>query len=158
MSMFKITIICLGKFKEKAYLELENEYLKRIKAYARFNLVELSEEPYRKNQDINNVKLKEAEIIKKHIPKECVVILLQENGQSKDSPEFASFIDRLGSIGQEICFVIGSGIGLHDSLKEVANYYVSLSPLTFPHNLARIILLEQIYRSFTIIAGKEYHK
>ncbi len=156
--MFKITIICLGKFKEKAYIELENEYLKRLGPFAKLNLIELSEVSYNSEAQIEKSQLKEAEVIRKHIPVNSVVVLLQENGQLKNSQEFASFMDRLGSIGQEITFVIGSGSGLHPSLKDIANYYVSLSSLTFPHNLARIILSEQIYRACTIISGKKYHK
>jgi len=83
---------------------------------------------------------------------------MQENGTLRDSIEFAATLDRLTSLGQELVFVIGSGVGLHPSLMDVANYTFSLSKLTFPHNFARILLLEQIYRAGTIISGKEYHK
>ncbi len=158
MSIAKIKIICLGKFKEKAYAELENEYRKRLSPFAKLNIIELSEESYHKNEDIEKIKLKEAENIKKYLSKDSIVILLQEKGTERDSIEFASNMDRLTSLGQELIFVLGSGVGLHESLKEVSNYTFSLSKLTFPHNLARILLLEQLYRSATINSGKEYHK
>lgn len=158
MSHSRITIICLGKYKEKAYLELEKEYKKRLSPFAKLSIIELSEEPYRKNADIQRIKLIEAENIKKHLKQGAIVILLEERGTLRGSEEFAVNLDRLTSLGQELIFVIGSGIGLHESVKEVSNYSISLSQLTFPHNLARILLLEQIYRAYTIISGKEYHK
>lgn len=156
--MIKATIICLGKFKEPAYRDLEKEFLKRLSPFSKVKVIELTEEPYRANSDQNRIKLKEAEKIRKHLPENAIVILLEEKGTLRDSVEFANTIDRLSSLGQELVFVIGSGIGLHPSLKEVSNYTFSLSKLTFPHNLARILLLEQLYRSATIISGKEYHK
>lgn len=158
MSTCKVTIICLGKFKEQAYYDLEKLYKKRLSPFVKLSIVELLEEPYRKNADIDRIKLSEAEKIKKHLKNGAIVILLEEKGTIRDSMEFASNFDRLSSLGQEIIFVIGSGVGLHESLKEVSNYTISLSPLTFPHNLARILLLEQIYRACTIITCKEYHK
>ncbi len=158
MSIVKITIICLGKYKESAYIELEKEYLKRLRSYSLVKVIEIPEEPYYKNSDLDNIKLKEAEKIKKYLNEGSIVILLSESGTERSSKDFAQNLERLSSLGQELVFVLGSGIGLHDSLKEYANYSISLSKLTFPHNLARILLLEQIYRGFTIISGKEYHK
>ncbi len=156
--MYKITIICLGKFKEQAYKDLEKEYLKRLSPFAKVKVVELSEQSYGKNPDLDRIKLKEAEAITKHLPASAIVILLEEKGSLRNSKDFAQFLERVGSLGQELVFVIGSGIGLHDSLKHVSNYKISLSPLTFPHNMARILLEEQIYRACTILSGKEYHK
>ncbi len=158
VNMFKIQIICLGKLKEKAFLELEKEYLKRLSPFAKVKVVELSEIGYRKNDSVDTVKAKEAEMIKKHIPDGSMVILLEENGLLRNSVDFAQFMERISSLGQEIVFIIGSGVGLHTSLKDVANYTISLSKLTFPHNFARVLLEEQIYRAWTIISGKEYHK
>ena len=156
--MFKIKIICLGKFKEPAYRTLEKVYLKRLSPFGKIQIVELIEEPYRKSDDIERIKAKEAENIKKHITAGSMVILLEEKGTLRDSTEFALFMERISSLGQEVVFIIGSGVGLHSSLKNVSNYTISLSKLTFPHNLARILLEEQIYRAFTIMIGKEYHK
>ncbi len=165
MSTAKITVICLGKFKEKAYKELEKEYLKRLSPFARVKVVELAEEPYGKNPDIERIKLKEAEIISRHLGqytnnslnKGAIIILLEEKGTLRNSVDFAANYDRLSSLGQELVFVIGSGIGLHQSLRALSNYSISLSPLTFPHNLARILLLEQLYRACTIVSDKKYH-
>ncbi|PIR96543.1 MAG: 23S rRNA (pseudouridine(1915)-N(3))-methyltransferase RlmH [Candidatus Doudnabacteria bacterium CG10_big_fil_rev_8_21_14_0_10_42_18] len=156
--MLKIKIIALGKFKEQAYKELENEFLKRLSPFAKVKVVELSEVPYRKNEDLDRVKEKETESIIKNLPEDGIIILLEEKGTIRGSLEFAKFLERVGGIGREMVFVIGSGIGLHESLKQYSNYSISLSPLTFPHNLARVILEEQIYRATTILKGKEYHK
>ena len=156
--MFKIRIIALGKFKEKAYLELEKEYLKRLRPYARISVLDLPEVPYRVHDDLNIIKEKEAEKIIKQLPENGIVILLEEKGIARNSHDFAQFLQRTGGLGKELVFVIGSGIGLHESLKQYSNYSISLSPLTFPHNMARVILEEQIYRACTILANKEYHK
>lgn len=156
--MFKIKIIALGKFKEEAYRELEVEFLKRLSPFAKIKIIELPEIGYGKNQDLEKIKEREAEKIIKQLPDGAVVILLEEKGTLRNSKDFAGFLERVGGLGKELVFVIGSGIGLHESLKQYSNYSISLSPLTFPHNLARIILEEQIYRASTILAGKSYHK
>ena len=156
--MFKIRIIALGKLKEQAYKDLGKEFLKRLSPFAKISLVELAEVSYGKNFDTEKVKEQEAEIIIKHLPDDGVIILLEEKGTVRNSVDFAKFIERLGTTGRELVFVIGSGIGLSKSLHQYSNYSISLSLLTFPHNLARIILEEQIYRACTILAGKEYHK
>lgn len=156
--MFKIKIITLGKFKEKAYLELEKEFLKRLSFFAKISVVELPEVSYGKNPDLNRVKEQEAGQIIKNLPKDAVTVLLEEKGTLRTSKEFSDFLQRTGGLGREVVFVIGSGIGLSPILKEYSNYSISLSPLTFPHNMARVILEEQIYRACTILAGKEYHK
>jgi 23S rRNA (pseudouridine1915-N3)-methyltransferase len=156
--MFKISIIALGKFKEEAYRDLEKEFLKRLSPYAKIQVVELQEVPYGKNKSLEQVKEKEADLIVKHLPKDAVVILMEEKGTLRNSVDFATFLQRVGGLGKELVFVLGSGVGLHSSLKEHSNYNLSLSPLTFPHNMARVILEEQIYRACTILSGKEYHK
>lgn len=156
--MLKIRIICTGKFKEKAYFELEKEYLKRLSPFAKLKVVELPEVPYKSADQVEKAKDKEALAIVKQLPEGSIVILLEEKGQERDSVEFSKFLERIGGIGQEIVFVLGSGVGLHPSLKEYSNYTISLGRLTFPHNLARIVLEEQIYRACTIMTGKEYHK
>lgn len=156
--MFKFTVIALGKFKEVSYRDLEKEYVKRLSPFAKMKIVELPEVPYSKNQNIQRIKEQEAETIVKHLPKDGVVVLLEEKGSLRDSREFATFIERVGSLGKEVVFVIGSGVGLHESMKQFSNYSISLSPLTFPHNMARVLLEEQLYRACTILSGKEYHK
>jgi len=156
--MFKITIIAVGKFKEKAYKELEAEFLKRMNVFGKIKVIELAEQAYGKNPDIERVKEQEAEKIISQIPKDSVVILLEEKGTLRSSKDFSEFLERIGGIGKEMVFVIGSGVGLSPALKPYSNYSISLSPLTFPHNMARVILEEQIYRACTILTGKSYHK
>lgn len=156
--MIKIKLICLGKYKEQAYKDIEKEYLKRLSPFAKLKVVELAEIGYKNDDQIEKVKFSEGELIQKHIPKDSMVILLEEKGTLRNSLDFAKFIERIGSLGQEIIFIIGSGVGLHPSLKNVANYTISLSSLTFPHNLARILIIEQVYRACTIMTGKKYHK
>lgn len=156
--MLKIKIICLGKLKEKAYVDLEKEYLKRLFPFAKVKVMELSEVSYKSEEMALKAKEKEADLIVKQLPDNAIVVLLEEIGVERDSIAFSEFLERIGGLGQEIVFVIGSGIGLHPSLKEYSNYTISLSKLTFPHNMARILLEEQIYRACTIMTGKSYHK
>ncbi len=156
--MFKIKIIALGKFKEKAYQDLEKEYLKRLSPFAKIKVVELPEVSYGKNANMEKIKEQEAEKIVAQLPDDGIVMLLEEKGALRSSKDFATFLERTGGLGKELVFVIGSGIGLHESLKQYANYSISLSPLTFPHNMARVILEEQIYRACAILSGKQYHK
>jgi 23S rRNA (pseudouridine1915-N3)-methyltransferase len=156
--MFKIRIIALGKFKEKAFLELEKEYLKRLSVFAKIKIVELPEISYKQGQNLDKVKQQEAEKIVKQLPQDGIVILLEEKGSLRNSKEFSFFLERTGGLGKELVFVIGSGIGLHESLKQYSNYSISLSPLTFTHNFARVLLEEQIYRACMILSGREYHK
>jgi len=156
--MLKIRIIALGKFKEKAFVELEKEYLKRLSSFTKVKVTELADVGYKKNDDLERVLEKEAEVIAKALPKGGIIILLQEKGLLRDSRDFSNFLQRVGGLGQELIFVIGSGLGLHPSLKHLSNYQISLSPLTFTHNFARALLEEQIYRACTILSGKQYHK
>ncbi len=156
--MFKIKLIVLGKLKEQAYRDLEKEFLKRLSPFAKIKVIELAEVSYGKNADLERVKQQEAENVIKYLPDDGIIILLEEKGTLRNSNDFAKFLERIGISGREIIFVIGSGIGLHESLKQYSNYTISLSPLTFPHNMARVILEEQIYRASTILVGKEYHK
>ena len=107
---------------------------------------------------MQQAKLEEAEMILKRLSKDAVVVLLDEKGISRDSIEFSQFIERITSFGREITFVIGSGAGTDQLLKERANHIVSLSPLTYTHNFARVLLEEQLYRACAIASGKEYHK
>lgn len=156
--MFKLKIICLGKFKEKAFIDLENEYLKRLRVYAKVTVEELKEVPYKTSGEIEKVRAAEAEMVLRRIPKDAIIILLDEKGVVRTSTDFAQFLSRLISINRELVFIIGSGAGIDKSLRESANHIISLSPLTFTHNFARVLLEEQIYRACTIINGKEYHK
>ena len=156
--MLKIKIIVLGKLKEQAYKDLEKEFLKRLSPFAKVKLVELAEVSYGKNFEPERIKEQEANLILKQLPNDGIIILLEEKGVLRNSRDFSNFVERIGGMGRELVFVLGSGIGLHESLHSYSNHVISLSPLTFPHNLARILLEEQLYRAGTILAGKEYHK
>ena len=143
-----IKIICVGKIKEKFYRDAIAEYMKRLTKYHKIVIDEVSD------SNINQ----EKDLILKHINTKDYIITLEIDGNSMDSLEFASFIDKRLSINSNITFVIGGSNGLHDDIKKLSNYKLSFSKMTFPHQLFRIILLEQIYRSFRILNNESYHK
>jgi len=155
--MFNIQILCLGKLKENYWQEAELEYLKRLKPYAKIKLIELPEEPFRENDDTEIIKQKEAEKIKKNLPKDSLIIALHETGKEFSSKEMAEFLQANSARGETIVFIIGGSLGLHESILKLAHKQISLSRLTFPHQMVRPILLEQIYRSGTILNNKKYH-
>lgn len=143
-----IKIICVGKIKERFYRDAIVEYMKRLTKYHKIVIDEVSD------SNINQ----EKDLILKHINTKDYIITLEIDGNSMDSLEFASFIDKRFSINSNITFVIGGSNGLHDDIKKLSNYKLSFSKMTFPHQLFRIILLEQIYRSFRILSNESYHK
>lgn len=158
----KIRIIAVGKIKEE-YLKIGiNEYLKRIKPYTQIEIIELNDSPIfdsMKSGDIEKAKLQEGELILKNIKPSDYVITLDLNKKEYDSVEFATFIKKSLEIGgSQITFVIGGSYGLSDSVKNRANSSVSLSKMTFLHQMTRLILLEQIYRSYKILNNETYHK
>ena len=144
-----IKIICLGKLKEKYLHDAQEEYTKRISKYSKIEIIEL--------QDYDNLK-KEKELIEKHIGQKDYVITLEIEGNSVSSEELATKIDSIYNTNSTITFIIGSSTGLHENIKKRSNYKLSFSRLTFPHQLFRIILLEQIYRIFKINNNETYHK
>lgn len=144
-----IKIICLGKLKEKYLCDAVNEYKKRISKYSKIEIIELS--------DLDDLK-KEKELIEKHIGNKDYVITLEIEGNSISSVELANKIDNIFNTNSTITFIIGSSTGLHQDIKNRSNYKLSFSKLTFPHQLFRVILLEQIYRSFKINNNETYHK
>lgn len=150
-------MIVLGKLKETAFAELEAEYLKRLRPMAKVNFIELPEESYRPGQE-DKARKKEAARILKLFKPEQFVVALDEKGKAVSSQLFAMKFAGHRVSGQEIVFVIGSGIGLDDKVKARANWLFSLSPLTFTHNFARVLIEEQIYRALTILSGRNYHK
>ena len=143
-----IKIICIGKIKEKFYREAIEEYMKRLSKYHKVIIEELPD------SNIN----KEKELILKHINKKDYIITLQIEGKEINSIELSNLIDKTLITNSNITFIIGGSEGLHNDIKELSNYKLSFSKLTFPHQLFRIILLEQIYRSFKIINNETYHK
>ncbi len=143
-----IKIICVGKIKEKFYRDAIDEYMKRLTKYHKVIINEVMD------SDIN----KEKDLIFKYIRDKDYVVVLDINGNMFDSLDFSTFIDKTLIINSNITFVIGGSDGLHDDVKKRANYSLSFSKLTFPHQLFRVILLEQIYRAFKIINNEAYHK
>ena len=155
--MFNIQIICLGKLKEKHWREAETEYLKRLKSYAKIKLIEVPEESFRDTDNPETIKQKEAEKIKKNLPKDSLIIALHERGQEFSSIELSEFLQKNSVHGETIVFIIGGPLGLHESILKLAHKQISLSRLTFPHQMVRTIFLEQVYRCGTILNDKKYH-
>ena len=160
--MISITIICVGKMKEKFYISAAEEYLKRLGAYAKTEIVELAEvrlpdDP--SGGDIDSALSREAAAIKAKIPKGAAIAAMCIEGAQPDSVGFAEMLKKYADGGiSKICFIIGGSFGLHDSIKALADAKISMSRMTFPHHLARVMLLEQIYRGFKILEGGKYHK
>ncbi len=163
--MLNIKIIVLGKIKESYWKEAESEYQKRLKPYAKIELVEIPEEPFRDSDDREKIKLKEADKIlrivsgqdKKNLPEGGLIVALHEAGKQFSSHQFASFLEEHSTRGETVTLIIGGPLGLHQSILQLAEVQLSLSQLTFPHQMVRTILLEQIYRAVTIQKGKQYH-
>ena len=160
--MFSITLICMGKCKEKFYIAAAEEYAKRMKAYCDFKLVELPE--FRLPEDpseaeIANGLAREAEAIRKAIPKGAWFCTLTPEGKMQSSEELAQTLKTVKNSGKSAaCFLIGSSFGMDPGLKVQADLKLSMSKMTFPHHLARVMVLEQLYRAESIQAGSKYHK
>ena len=152
--MINITIVAVGNLKEKFSLEAEKEYLKRLSAFCKIQVVETKE--FNKLQNIELIKEKEGEEIIKHLS--SFPILLDVNGNEQTSEAFAKNLVKLSLTRSSLTFVIGGSYGVSEKVKNICKQKISFSKMTFPHNLFRIMLLEQLYRAFTIINGKTYHK
>lgn len=160
--MFEITLICMGKLKEKFYLSAAAEYEKRLKGYCSFRLIELPE--YRLPEDPSPAEIaagleKEADAILAKIPKGSWFCTLTPEGKLLSSEELAEKLKDVKLSGKSsACFLIGSSFGIAPRIKQMADMKLSMSPMTFPHHLARVMVLEQIYRAEAIQAGSKYHK
>lgn len=160
--MFTITLITMGKLKEKFYLSAAAEYEKRLKGYVQFKLLELPE--YRLPDDPSPTEIsagleKEANMILEKVPKGAWFCILTPEGQMLSSEQLATKLSDVKLSGKSsACFLIGSSFGIADRVKKSADFKLSMSPMTFPHHLARIMVLEQIYRAEAIQAGSKYHK
>ena len=158
----KITIICVGKLKEDFYKKAVSEYAKRLGRYCRLEIIEVSDEktpedagPVMEEQ----IKEREAARILKHVKEDAYVFTLEITGSQPDSLAFSRMLSRLTiQRKSHFQFIIGGSLGLHKSVSLAANQAVSFSNMTFPHQLMRVILLEQIYRSYRIMNGEPYHK
>lgn len=155
--MLKIKIICLGKLKESYWRAAEEEYLKRLGPFAKIEIIEIPEASFQPNDDPNKIKKQEGEKILRQLKDDELIIALDERGKQKSSEELARFLEEQSQQGQTIAFIIGGPLGLSGEVLERANLQLSLSRLTFTHQMVRIILLEQIYRSGNIIMNKIYH-
>lgn len=155
-----IKVLAVGKIKETFFQEAINEYSKRLSKYTKVEIIEILEEkiPEENASYIEIAKAKEGERILKKINDNEQVILLDLRGEALDSLEFASVIDELKAKGGTIDFVIGGSYGVSDDVYKRANQVIRFSKLTFPHQLFRVVLLEQIYRSFKILNHEKYHK
>ncbi len=155
--MFNLHLITLGKLKEVYWQDAQVEYLKRLKPYAKLRLTEIPEESFRDQHERAVIQQREAEKLRKCLPPQSTIIACHEQGKEFDSVSFAKFLAEKSQHGDELTFIIGGPLGLHQSILDLATVQLSLSKLTFPHQLVRIILLEQLYRAGTIIGGKQYH-
>ena len=160
--MFDITLITMGKLKEKFYLSAAEEYAKRLKGYCRFQLLELPE--HRLPEDPSPAEIqagleKEADLILSKIPKGTWFCVFTPEGKILSSEEFAGKLKDVKLSGKSsACFLIGSSFGMADRIKAMADLKLSMGKMTFPHHLARIMVLEQLYRAEAIQAGSKYHK
>lgn len=159
--MIKITVIALGKLKENYLREAVGEYSKRLSRYCKLDIAEINpvalpQEP--SCGEIDAALQKEADMIKKRIPEGAVTVSLCVEGKRLTSEQFSSFIEKNTDSGTNMCFIIGSSYGIDSKIKQISDLKLSLSDMTFPHRLFRVMLLEQIYRGFKIAEGGKYHK
>jgi 23S rRNA (pseudouridine1915-N3)-methyltransferase len=158
----KITIVTVGKLKEKYLKQGIEEYLKRLSAYAKVDIVEVADEKAPENMseaEMNEVKRKEGERILSHIGQDTYVITLEIGGKMISSEQLAEKMDQLATYGKsKVAFVIGGSLGISEEVQKRGDFSLSFSKMTFPHQLMRLILVEQVYRGFRIIRGEPYHK
>lgn len=158
----RITIVCVGKIKEDFYRKAVSEYEKRLSKYCRLEIMEVQDEKTPDHAGAameEQIKEKEASRILKCLKEDAYTYTLEICGEKPDSVAFAKHMEQLGIQGKShIQFVIGGSLGLHQSVSKAADRALSFSAMTFPHQLMRVILLEQIYRSYRIIMGEPYHK
>ena len=158
----KITIVSVGKIKEKFYKDAIAEYEKRLSRYCKFQIIEVTDEKTPDKASLveeEQIKEKEADRILSHIKEDAFVVTLEISGKKLDSVSFANLLEQKGVHGvSHIQFVIGGSLGLHQKVSQRSDYKLSFSDMTFPHQLMRVILAEQIYRAYRIISGEPYHK
>ena len=159
--MMTVNIICVGKLKEQYLKDGCAEYIKRLSPFAKVNIIELQEErcgDEPSDAQIKSVVEKEGERITARLPKSGVTIPLCIEGREFSSPEFSSLLEKTSLESSSVTFVIGGSFGLSEKVKNSGKTKLSFGRLTLPHQLARLVLLEQIYRAFSISANSKYHK
>lgn len=158
----KITIITVGKLKEKYLKQGIQEYLKRLTVYAKLDIIEVADEKAPENMseaEMMEVKQKEGERILGNISQDAYVFSLEISGKMLSSEQLAAKMDELATYGKsKIAFVIGGSLGISEAVQKRSNLALSFSKMTFPHQLMRLVLVEQIYRGFRINRGEPYHK
>ena len=160
--MLSVHLICVGKLKEKFYREAVEEYTKRLKGYCKLNLVEIPEVKLSQDPSLGEIQAaldKEGDAIRAKIPESASIVAMCVEGKMRSSEELAQMVSTWSlNSSKHLVFVIGGSYGLHPSIKAQAWVQLSMSPMTFPHHLARVMVLEQIYRAFKINEGSSYHK
>ena len=158
----RISIVCVGKIKEKFYVQAVCEYVKRLSRYCKLDIIELPDEKTPDNaseKEELQIKYKEGQLILSKIKDNMFVIAMDLNAKQMTSEEFSKFIETQGVMGNSnITFVIGGSLGLSQDVIKRANYKICFSKMTFPHQLFRVMLLEQVYRAFRIMKNEPYHK
>ena len=157
----KITLITVGKIKEKYLKDALNEYIKRLSRYCKLTITELPDEkiPDKLNPNLEiDIKTKESNNIINHIKKDSYIIALDLTGKQFTSEEFSKKIENLSMENSNITFIIGGSLGLTTELLNICDFKISFSKMTFPHQLIRVFLLEQIFRAFKIQKGETYHR
>lgn len=161
-TMLSVKMICVGKMREKYFTDAFREYAQRLSAYCSFDCTELQETrlPDRPgDKDISRALDKEADAILKAMPKDAYVIALCVEGRKLSSEQLAALVRDCENSGRSrLCFLIGGSYGMSERIKQLADLKLSMSDMTFPHHLARVMAAEQIYRSFKILEGSAYHK
>ena len=159
--MLTVNILCIGKIKEKFFRDAIIEYSKRLSKYCKLNIIELQDEkiPDKINDTIaDNIKEKESNNIIKHLPKDTYILALDLTGKEYTSENFSKKLDNLSMSTSNITFIIGGSLGIHKNLLNLSQEKICFSKMTFPHQLIRIFLLEQIFRAFKISNGEVYHR
>ena len=160
--MQKVTILCVGKLKEPFYMQAVSEYQKRLSRHCKLEIVELPEQKLGddpSDAEIEQSLQKEAALIEEKLPKGGALIAMCVEGTALSSIQLSQKMQQFASRGaSQLTFLIGSSFGLHPSVKQKADFRLSMSPMTFPHHLFRVMLLEQIYRAYQIESGTKYHK
>ncbi len=158
----KITILAVGRIKEKYFTMAVEEYSKRLSGYVKLEIIEVADEKTpdgASEAEEENIRLKEGRRLLKNIKSDAYTVTLEIEGDMPDSVELSEKIEKIGLSGKShIIFIIGGSLGLSGEVKKRADYRLSFSRLTFPHQLMRVVLLEQIYRSFRILGNEPYHK
>ena len=159
--MLTINIICTGKIKEKFFRDAVDEYSKRLSKYCKLNILELPDEkiPDKLNSSISEeIKNKECKNVLEHIKKDSYIICLDLKGKQLSSEEFSKNIENISMQSSNITVIIGGSLGINEKLLNISNQKICFSKMTFPHQLIRIFLLEQIFRAFKISNGETYHR